>query len=754
MYMGLMNKMFNYFGYEKARIYTAPMDSQDASGMGRATPQNYKSYLKQYTDAAWVYTCIQRIASQGAGVPLKLYKKTIKGNKIESTEIMVHPIINLLNKVNPFVTGVDLKEITLSYEELTGNAYWLLDMFEGGKPTEIYPLRPDRVKILPDKKNYIKEYKYEIANNKYITLKPEQILHFKYFNSYDDYYGLSPLSAGRTAVNIQKLGDEYNQNFYANSAQPHGALVSEGMIKTENKKRIAAAWKQMHQGTRNAHKIASLEGGLSWQALGISQKDMEFISQKKMTREDIMGVFGVPPAMVGVFEFANYANSKEQREIFWRNTMVPKLNKYAAVVNEFLVKPWDESLEIVYDYSVIDALQADINTRASTDEVLTRSGIKTINEARAERGLEPVHWGDEWRAPMNLAPVGSSPVGGEPAKNIEDIGEKEQQNKLFKEQCLKEAEEKAQRYIVEQTLREAEKIDLSKELIKEIIDHGETIIPDQFDNVVNNIKDEIETEEEKKKKEVRDKKWYLYKDLTDVWEKKFIPVLQKEFKIQLNETLMNLEKHGLKKGPYARIQKNTEDELINRILFNKKNADKALRKNGKPLIEGTLGANAKKEINALGLGITFDIQNPAVQEWIADKTFTFAHEVNKTTQDKLRRSLKKSIKAGEGIPEAQVRVNTVFTNISEEWSGVIARTEVISASNAGAMEAYKQSGIVEEKEWISSRDADVRPAHQIDGETVKLGDKFSNGLMFPGDPTGDPENVIQCRCTLSGVVKT
>ena len=750
--MGLMTKVLNVFGLErveKTRAYVTPqVDFSDVGGVGRSTPQNYKSYLKQYTDAAWVFTCIQRIASQGAGVPLKLYKKTIKGDKIEATEIMTHPIINLLNKVNPFVTGVDLKEITLSYEELTGNAYWLLDMFEGGKPTEIYPLRPDRVKIVPDKKNYIKEYKYEIANNKYIALSPEQILHFRYFNSYDDYYGLSPLSAGRTAVNIQRLGDEYNQNFYANSAQPRGALVSEGAIKKENKQRIAAAWKQMHQGTRNAHKIAILEGGLSWQALGISQKDMEFISQKKMTREDIMGVFGVPPAMVGVFEFANYANSKEQREIFWRNTMVPKLNKYAAIVNEFLVKPWDESLEVEYDYSVIDALQADINTRASTDEVLTRSGIKTINEARAERGLGPVSWGDEWRAPMNLAPVGSSPVGGESAKEIEDVQEKE-----YKEQYLKAAEEKAQRYIVEQTLRDAEKVDLIKERVQEIIDHGESIIPDQLDDIMDDIKDEVAIEEDKKKKEIRDKKWYLYKDLTDVWEKKFIPVLQKEFKIQSNETLFNLEKHGLKRGPNDVIQKDADDELINRILFNKKNADKSLRKNGKPLIEGTLKANAEKEINALGLGISFDLQNPAVQEWIADKTFKFAHKVNKTTQDKLRRALKEAIKAGEGIPETKERINKVFTSISKEWSSVIARTEVISASNAGAMEAYKQSKVVTEKEWISSRDADVRPEHQIDGETVALDKTFSNGLMFPGDPMGDPGNIINCRCTQSGVVK-
>lgn len=773
--MGLFDKMLNYFGYEKARAFVVPSSFSDhQAGVGRPTQQNYTKYLSQYTDAAWVFTCIQRIASQGAGVPIQLFKKSARGDKVESTEVMKHPIITLLDKVNPFLTGTDLIEITLSYEELTGNAYWLLDMFEGGHPTEIYPLRPDRIRIVPDTKEYIKAYKYQISETKWVTFKPEQIIHFKYFNSIDDYYGLSPLSAGRMAINTQTLGDEYNQNFYANSAQPRGALVSEKPIKSDNKKRIAAAWKQMHQGNRNAHRVAILEGGLDWKALGITQKDMDFIAQKKMTREDIMGVFGVPPAMVGVFEFANYANSKEQREIFWRNTMVPKLNKYTAVLNEFLVKPWDETLEARFDYSTVDALQTDVQVKADTDEVLTRSGIKTINEAREERGMPPVDWGNTWHRPLNTAAV-DAPDETEPEERTVQPTDDEVQEKAerFKTWCMKAAEVKArteaQQYIVKRTLAEGEKVDLAKERVQEILEQAEPVTledkhidkpipkpmpPDvvfhvlpKKESVLANIADSD------KKKEIRNTKWFVYKALTDIWEAKFLTFLVKEFKIQQNETLLNLEDHGLKRGPSDIIQKQGEDEIIDRILFDKKKADKAMRKNGKPISEGALAANAKKEIAALGLGISFDLTNPAVQEWLTDKTFKFANEVNTTTQKKLRRELKEAIKAGEGIPQARVRVNRVFTDISEKWSGVIARTEIVSATNQGALSAYEQSEVVKEKEWIDSRDSKVREAHQIDGERVKLNARFSNGLRAPGDPTGAPANIIQCRCTLSGIVE-
>ena len=771
-----VNNVVGFFGYEKSRAYVTPTDMifNSTQGMGKPTQQNYKKYLAQYTDTAWVFTCIQRIASQGASIKLRLYRKTIKNGKEVITEVFDHPINTLLKKVNPFTTGLQLLEHTISFEELTGNAYWLLDSFENDKPTEIYSLRPDRVRIIPDPVNYIKEYTYEIAQNKFIKFAPEQVIHFKYFNSTDDYYGLSPISAGRMSIDTQKLGDEYNKQFYANSAQPRGALFSEKGITSKNKKRISAAWRQMHQGNSNAHKIAILEGGLNWKALGISQKDMDFIQQKKMTREDIMGVFGVPPAMVGVFEFANYANSREQREIFWRNTEVPKLNSIAAIVNEYLVKPWDETLEVAFDYSTVDALQTDINVRATTDEILTRSGIKTINEAREERGLTSVSWGDVWHSPMNLAPVDEEPASEPKELSIEPakIDAHEKIVERFQSWCLKsaslEAKEEARKYIVDQTLKNADKVDLDNERVQEIISQGKSVDiisvapvqiatsaimkpvpkpmpPEAVFTVLpkNNI-----DEEEKAKKEIRTKYWLTYKDLTEDWEKKYIPFLTKEFKVQEGETLMNLEDVGLKI-----LKKDAADDQIDKILFDKKKADKALRKGGKPLTQGALEANAKKEIATLGLGIAFDVQNPEVQKFIDDKVFQFANDVNVNTQKKLRVALKKSIAAGESIPQASERVQEVFAGVSKKWSKVIARTEVVSSTNAGALASYEQSGVVEGKEWISSRDADVRDTHQIDGEVVGLKKEFSNGLAFPGDPKASAGEVVNCRCTQRGVVK-
>lgn len=60
---------------------------------------------------------------------------------------------------------------------------------------------------------------------------------------------------------------------------------------------------------------------------------------------------------------------------------------------------------------------------------------------------------------------------------------------------------------------------------------------------------------------------------------------------------------------------------------------------------------------------------------------------------------------------------------------------------------------VERTEWIGSRDNLVRETHDIDGEVQPLGQRFSNGLRYPGDVDGPANEVIQCRCTSAPVMR-
>jgi len=123
----------------------------------------------------------------------------------------------------------------------------------------------------------------------------------------------------------------------------------------------------------------------------------------------------------------------------------------------------------------------------------------------------------------------------------------------------------------------------------------------------------------------------------------------------------------------------------------------------------------------------------------------FAEQVNKTTKDKLRKALGEGIAGGEGVSELSERVSGVFKTRTKAEAERIARTEVISASNGAELEAYKQSGVIEKKEWLAEPDA-CEICAALDGEVVKLNKMFSGGFDFP---PAHPN----CKCTILPVIE-
>ena len=93
----------------------------------------------------------------------------------------------------------------------------------------------------------------------------------------------------------------------------------------------------------------------------------------------------------------------------------------------------------------------------------------------------------------------------------------------------------------------------------------------------------------------------------------------------------------------------------------------------------------------------------------------------------------------------------MFTYCEDVRPGTIARTEIHAAANEGQIEVMKDAG-VKYKTWITARDEKVRGSHQIDGQTVKVGEDFvtrsGTRLQYPGDRRNGapPEETINCRC--------
>jgi len=118
----------------------------------------------------------------------------------------------------------------------------------------------------------------------------------------------------------------------------------------------------------------------------------------------------------------------------------------------------------------------------------------------------------------------------------------------------------------------------------------------------------------------------------------------------------------------------------------------------------------------------------------------------------ITRQVTLGIMQGESVGRIAGRLQARIPEMERASAVRTARTAVTGAQNAGRMDTYaaaEKMGIRLRREWLATLDNRTRHSHaRLDGEVREMGEKFSNSLMFPGDPNGRPEEVYNCRCTL------
>jgi HK97 family phage portal protein len=373
---------------KSSRLFRHLFQAHEISG-GIASDADSESYVRTYGAASWVYVCVRKIAQTCASVPIKFYKDISDTGTQEQTE---GEVVELFQKVNPYIAFANLMESTMTYLLLHGDAYWSIET-NGTK--EIYSLRPDRMRIIPDAKEYVGGYIYTVNNVK-IPYEPEEIIHFKLFNPQDDYYGLSAISAAKSILTLDFYALDSNKNLFKNAARPGGVVEVPESLDPITFKRLKQEWELGYKGSDKWHKLLLLEGGGKWRETTIPPKDMEFINMRKMTREEICSIFGVPPAVVGLFEYASYANADAQYKIFWQDTIIPYLTGISNMLNENFIKRFDDELYCQFDLSNVPALRENEREKMEISTGLVARNIITVNEARQRYySLEPVEWGDQ-----------------------------------------------------------------------------------------------------------------------------------------------------------------------------------------------------------------------------------------------------------------------------------------------------------------------------------------------------------------------
>ena len=129
-----------------------------------------------------------------------------------------------------------------------------------------------------------------------------------------------------------------------------------------------------------------------------------------------------------------------------------------------------------------------------------------------------------------------------------------------------------------------------------------------------------------------------------------------------------------------------------------------------------------------------------------------------TVYRQINREIHSAIDEGKTMDEVAAQIDKILSDEGvPTWrnrSMAVARTETIGAYNAGTFAGHvaqaHAAGGAWERMWLATEDHRTRPTHAAaDLQRVPMGAPFIVGgypLMYPGDPTGPPQEVIQCRC--------
>lgn len=406
------------------------------TGTAQSKPKNYRNYAKEgYEQVVWVYRCCCEIAEAVSSVPWKLFLIRKDG---KSEEIQNHEILEIMKHPNPIMSWKDFIEAWSIYLNVSGNCYIeLIEMRRNGRPKGLFPLRPDRINIIPDAVNYIQSYKYTI-NGKIIKIPANEIIHYKYFNPTNDFYGLSPIQVGANIIDTENFAETWNRKSLENDAVPGGAFVVEDDLTDTQRANLKSEINNAMQGYNHARRPLLLEGGTKWVTMALTARDMDFINLRKMDRETLCGLFGVPPVVVGILDKSTYNNYQSALKSFWEETVISHLNKFRDKLNHELIPRWGDNIKIDYDLSNVPALQESRDNQSKRLTAYVNRGIITINEARQEMGLDEVAWGDTWYAPMNLLPVGSAKPEEEKPEKETEKAYKSFKTKISKRERVKE----------------------------------------------------------------------------------------------------------------------------------------------------------------------------------------------------------------------------------------------------------------------------------------------------------------------------
>lgn len=337
-----------------------------------------------------VYACVRILSETIASLPLHVYRYT-EGGKAKDTEHVLYTLLH--DEPNPDMTSFVFRETLMSHLLIWGNAYAQILRDRSGQVIGLYPLLPDQMSVHRSEKGklFYVYNRYEEDNPNFqekgsIVLSQEEVLHIPGLG-FDGLIGYSPIALAKNAVGMTLACEEYGASFFGNGANPGGVLEHPGILKDPAK--VRDSWNAVYQGTRNAHKVAVLEEGMSYKQIGIPPEEAQFLETRKFQINEIARLFRIPPHMVGDLEKSSFSNIEQQSLEFVKYTLDPWVVRFEQALKKSLLLPEEKNTHFI-KFNVDGLLRGDYQSRMNGYAIGRQNGWLSTNDIRELEELNPI----------------------------------------------------------------------------------------------------------------------------------------------------------------------------------------------------------------------------------------------------------------------------------------------------------------------------------------------------------------------------
>ena len=405
---------------EKAQSNYNQLFGNDASIYGYNTSAGFweSDKLKEVGDGSGnsaVTACLNVLSTSFSEPPLQIVRID---KEFGDREISVnHPLAQLYRRPNPFMSSNLLSHYIVLALNTLGDAFLYKNRDARGQVVELVPLMPHLVEVRGNEDKLITHYDYYLhGKGEKITLPEADVVHIRQgIDPNDHRRGHAPLKTVLREIIGDEAAGQYAAALLNNMAVPGVVLTPRndgyGGPTREEAESILQMYKEKFGG---ANKFAPmvLSGAMNVDIISFSPDQMKLGELRRLPEERVSAVLGVPAILAGLgagLDAATFNNTKELREFFTEQKLVPMWRTVAnEITHQLLVPDFKETnLRAEYDINSVRALQPDMDNMYKRVNMGVAGGWITIGEARQVVGLDVDEKHDVYLRPLNMIQVDS-----------------------------------------------------------------------------------------------------------------------------------------------------------------------------------------------------------------------------------------------------------------------------------------------------------------------------------------------------------